>query len=60
MVDVSYGGEIGFNQAIELSAEALGVCEAGSREAFTTKVFRRRFRRILANIVLWLLTRYVH
>lgn len=34
MVDVSYGGEAGFNQAIELSAETLGsvklvqVCEA--------------------------------
>lgn len=24
MVDVSYGGEAGFNQAIELSAETLG------------------------------------
>ena len=42
MVDVSYGGEIGFNQAIELSAETLGSVKL-VQEAFTTKVFRRNF-----------------
>ena len=39
MVDVSYGGEIGFNQAIELSAETLGSVKLVQEKRLLQKFF---------------------